>query len=68
MTSNQKTLRELMAKHSVISSYIKLAEFWGLSIHTVHAYLKPVTSKSNKNIPDKRIKQLKELLSAANAK
>lgn len=68
MTSNQKKLRELMAKHAVISSYIKLAEFWGLSIHTVHAYLKPVTSKSNKNIPDKRIKQLKELLGSANAK
>lgn len=68
MTVNQKTLRELMAKHSVIGSYIKLAEFWGVSIHTVHAYLKPVTSKSNKNIPEKRIKQLNELLSKHNAK
>ncbi len=68
MTENQKKLRELMTKHAVISSYIKLAVFWGLSIHTVHAYLKPVTSKSNKNIPDKRIKQLKELLSKNDGK
>lgn len=68
MTDNQKKLRELMAKHSAISSYIKLAEFWGLSIHTVHAYLKPVTSKSNKNIPEKRIKQLNDLLINHNAK
>lgn len=66
MTENQKKLRELMANNKVVSSYAKLADFWGLSIHTVHAYLKPEQSKSHRSITDKNLESLKQKLSNHN--
>jgi small-conductance mechanosensitive channel len=63
MTENQKALRELMRNNPQIKTYAKLAAFWGLSLHTVCAYLKPQSSNSHKKIPEKRMSQLKKILS-----
>lgn len=62
MTANQKTLREWMAAYPAIGSYQKLAAFWRISESTVHAYLKPVSSKSHRPIPDDRLSALAEKL------
>lgn len=65
MTANQKRLRELMAGKDCVSSYSKLAKFWGLSESTVHAYLKPETSKSHRAIPDEKLEELEKKLGTA---
>jgi hypothetical protein len=65
MTANQKRLRELMAGNKDISSYAKLAGFWGVSTATVHAYLKPETSKSHRAIPDEKLKELEVSLGSS---
>ena len=65
MTANQKRLRELMASKNHISSYAKLADVWGVSTATVHAYLKPETSKSSRPIPDEKLAELENLFGTA---
>ena len=68
MTSNQTELRKLMKDNSEIATYSKLANFLGASIHTIHAYLKPVASKSHRPIPDKKLSELKKKIECNNAK
>lgn len=68
MTSNQTELRKLMKDNSEIATYSKLANFLGASIHTVHAYLKPVASKSHRPIPDKKLAELKKNIARNNGK
>lgn len=54
----ENILRELMSQHECINNMRKLAEFWGVPKSTVHAYLKPKTSKSHRAVPQQRLDDL----------
>lgn len=62
MTNKQQKLRELMSQDERINTMRKLSQFWGVPESTVHAYLKPKTSKSHRGIPTHRLKDLQEKL------
>lgn len=61
MTQAQQRLRELMLLHQLTRA--QLAERTGYSVDAVNAWLKPITSKSHRDIPPRALRLIESELS-----